>query len=102
MQLTDMTELTTQLLTISAITKIFVDLMKLKLKEARYASQIKVVASYILPIIMTVFLGISLFETGSEVAFYVGTVLAGVVAGLGSTFIHEILKALQTLKGLKK
>lgn len=102
MQLVDMTELSAQLLTISAITKVLVDILKLRLANVKHASQIKTVASYTLPIIMTVFLEISLFVTASETAFYIGAVLAGGIAGLGSTFIHEILKALQTLKGLKK
>lgn len=102
MEFTDLSTLGAQLLTISAVTKIFVDMLKLQVNKMKHASQIKTVASYVIPIVIALFFEISLFETDKEVPFYIGSVVAGGIAGLGSTFIHEILKALQTLKGLKK
>jgi ABC-type uncharacterized transport system permease subunit len=102
MELVNITDLTNQLLIISSITKVVVDLLKTKIPESDYSSQIKVIAAYLIPILITVFFNVSLFETNNEAAFYIGAVGAGVIAGLGSTFIHEILKSLQTLKTLKK
>lgn len=102
MQLIDLSSLGAQLLTISAVTKVLVDLLKPSLKTTKHASVIKTVASYLIPIVITSSFGISLFLTANQTAFYIGCVLAGAIAGLGSTYVHEVLKALQTLKGLKK
>lgn len=102
MELVNLTELGTQLLTVSAITKVVVDLLKLRLTKVKRSTEVKYVASILLPVAITAASGIGLFETDNQVLFYTGTVGAGLIAGLGSNFIHEIMKVLQTLKGLKK
>lgn len=100
--LTDLTVLAAQLLTISAVTKIMIDLFKTLINKFPHAANIKLALSYAIPILLTVGLQISVFATEKEIVFYLGSVVAGGLAGLGSTYIHEILKALQTLKDLKK
>jgi hypothetical protein len=102
MELVNLSDLTTQLLTISAMTKVVVDLIKLKLPKEEYAKNVKYVLSMLFPILMTFWANISLFETGNESFQFAGIVAAGLVAGLGSNVIHEVMKVLQTMKTLKK
>lgn len=103
MEFTNLPELGTQLLAVSAITKVLVDIVKIKLKKKKHSATVKTVLSYLIPIATTLVFNISLFEAEAQTtAFYIGSVGAGLIAGLGSTYIHEILKSLQTLKGLKK
>lgn len=102
MGIVDISELTAQLLTVSAVTKVIVDMLKLKLDTVKLHSDIKYLLSLLIPVIVTLLAKISIFETTNLVLFYVGSVGAGLIAGLGSNFIHEIMKVIQTIKTLKK
>lgn len=101
-EIVDLSTLGAKLLTISAVTKVLVDVMKVQIEKSKRASEIKIATSYIIPITIALVLGISIFEVENTIAYYIGCVLAGAIGGLGSTYIHEILKALQTLKSMKK
>ena len=100
--LTDLTLLAAQLLTISAVTKILIDVFSSPINKLPQTANVKLALSYLIPIVLVFILNISVFETEKEFVFYFGSIVAGGLAGLGSTYIHETLKALQTLKDLKK
>lgn len=102
MAIVNILDLTAQLLTVSAVTKVLVDLMKLKLHKVKISAELKYILSMIIPVLVTILSNISIFETTNMVLFYVGSVAAGLIAGLGSNFIHEAMKILQVIKTLKK
>lgn len=101
MNLVDIPTLASQLAVIAAVTKTLVELIKLNSK-VKASAEIKQVLSFLIPVIITVIMQIGLIDTANQVAFYIGCVASGLIAGLGSNFIHEILESLQTLKSLKK
>lgn len=95
-------ELTTALLAISAITKTTIDLLKAYFPRIQEDPRMKQTLSLLLPIVFCLFTNISLFEKANTTLFYLGVVGAGLIAGLGSNFIHEVMKVLQTLKDLRR
>lgn len=102
MHLVDLAELATALVTISALNKVIIDLIKAIVPKVQENSDMKYLLSVLIPVIITVCAGISLFDTANMILFYVGAVAAGFIASLGSEVIHEVIKILQTVKGLNK
>lgn len=100
-EIVDITELGTAILTVSAIVMVLVDMLKASIKPMANNKDAKYLASVIIAVAITLSTGISIFEATNGTAFYLGAVLAGFIASLGSNFIHEFMKILQTLKTLK-
>lgn len=101
----DIAALAAQLVTVSAMVKVIVDLIKVQIpiySKINLSPNAKWLSSLIVSVAITTSLGISLFEDGSQSIMILGSVGAGLIAGLGSNFIHDFMKVLQTLKELKK
>jgi hypothetical protein len=102
MTMTDLTVLTAQLMTISAVVKVIIDMLKLKIPQVNSNSDMKYGLSMLISIAITCVAGVSILDTANTVVFYLGAVGAGLIAGLGSNVIHEVVGILKTLKDLKK
>lgn len=100
--LVELDVLVTQLLTVAALTKVIVEIVKVYLPEFAPNSQTKWAWSLAIPVFLCLITGIGLFETGNVVLQYFGMAGAGLIASLGSNFIHEFMKVLETVKSLKK
>jgi hypothetical protein len=110
MNIVDIATLSTELLAVSAATKVVTDMIKPVVEglEAKYrpvtAGTVNA-APFIaagVSISITALTGISFFEAATPLANAIGIVGAGLVASLGSNYIHDILEALRTVKSLKK
>lgn len=96
--------LTVELVTIAAIVKVIVDMIKMKLPnlEPKYKQLLSIIISIAIAFISGVsVLEVSFAPVGSF-AFYGGILAAGIIASLGSNTIHEIMKILQAIKQLNK
>lgn len=100
-EIVDIAELSTVLLTVSAVVVVLVDMLKQVVKPLATSKEGKYISSILIAVTITLTAGISIFDAASEAAFYTGSVLAGFIAGLGSNFIHEFMKVLQTVKTIK-
>lgn len=94
--------LATQLLTISALTKVIVEMIKVYLPGYAPNSAVKWTWSIVIPVVLCVVTGVGIYEASNTVMLYLGMVGAGLIASLGSNFIHEFIKILETVQTMKK
>lgn len=100
MSIVDITELTSTLLTLSAVTTVVVEMVKTKKPDM--PSNMKYILAIIASLALAFSTDVSIFETKNVAVHYVGVAFAGLVTALGSNFIHEAMKVLQTIKTLRK
>jgi undecaprenyl pyrophosphate phosphatase UppP len=107
----NLSTLTTQLATIAAVVKVLVDLLKVYIPAlnpavgttpSQKSTDLKFVLSIVVAVIVALCSNISLVTTSNHWVFYLGSIGAGLVAGLGANVIHEVVSVLQTIKTLKK
>lgn len=112
MNLVDLATLSSELLAVSASTKVITDMIKPVINglELKYfpeqADKIDQSAAPAIAAVVSIatagLAGISLFEAATPLVFTFGVIGAGLIASLGSNYIHDILEAIKTVKSLKK
>jgi hypothetical protein len=99
--LTDLSTLSAGILTISAIVKVAVDLLKLHTPAFVDSPKEKYTAAILLSIVIAVLTHVSIIESTNTVLVYLGSVAAGALASLGANVANDAIKVLQSLKNIK-
>jgi hypothetical protein len=99
--LTDVSTISAGILTISAIVKVGIDLIKLHAPTLVDSPKEKYTAALLLSILIAVLTHVSLIESSNPILVYLGSIAAGSLASLGANITNDVIKVLQNFKNIK-